>query len=587
MEKEAWKEILEIYRSYGVNCMRFHSWCPPEAAFAAADELGVMMQPELSHWNCENAFEQEGSFAFYRHELKAILRQYASHPSFVMLTFGNELHAGPSGHASMDRLLREARQMDDSRLYANASNCHYGERGADPESDFYTSMAYYQDILRAASPGMEGHLNREYPDAQHNYQEAAEKITSQGKPVFGFEVGQYESLLDFGQIEDFTGVTLPLNLERIRENAEKSGMLSSWKQYCEASGELALLCYREEVEAVLRTPAMSGLSLLGLQDFTGQGTALVGMLDAHLKPKPFAFAEPSRFRAFFTPVLPLLFLPRYTYSEGDILKAQVKLANYGKYPVKAALTWSLFRTGERIMHGEGENRVYPEGGLRDAGTVEFSLPRGDKGERFDLEIRVGEHANRYPVWVYPENSGGQETEKGMEIVENLNEEMIAQIEKGKRIFLEPVPDKAHLPRSIGGQFSTDFWSVENFPQQEGGMGLVIEEGHPALAGFPTESHSNWQWWIPAHGRPVVLPHRIHPIITVPDCHSRLKHMGLLAEFRLGKGAVLFSSMGLHFQLQYPETRALLGSLLAYAAGEFAPAQEITRKELEEITGGVW
>ena len=64
-------------------------------------------------------------------------------------------------------------------------------------------------------------------------------------------------------------------------------------------------------------------------------------------------------------------------------------------------------------------------------------------------------------------------------------------------------------------------------------------------------------------------------------------MGLLAEFRLGKGAVLFSSMGLHFQLQYPETRALLDSLLAYAAGEFAPDQEITRKELEEITGGVW
>ena len=163
MEKEAWKKILEIYRSYGVNCMRFHSWCPPEAAFAAADELGMMMQPELSHWNCENAFEQEGSFAFYRHELKAILCQYASHPSFVMLTFGNELHAGLSGHATMNRLLKEARQMDDSRLYANASNCHYGERGADPESDFYTSMAYYQDILRAASPGMEGHLNREYP----------------------------------------------------------------------------------------------------------------------------------------------------------------------------------------------------------------------------------------------------------------------------------------------------------------------------------------------------------------------------------------------------------------------------------------
>lgn len=116
------------------------------------------------------------------------------------------------------------------------------------------------------------------------------------------------------------------------------------------------------------------------------------------------------------------------------------------------------------------------------------------------------------------------------------------------------------------------------------MGMVIDAAHPALAQFPTESHSNWQWWIPSHGRPVILPKRIRPIITVPDCHSRLKHMGLLAEFRLGKGAVLFSSMGLHFRLEYPETKALLHSILTYAEGGIRPEGEMTEEELMALAG---
>lgn len=581
MEKEQWVKVLKTYQSYGVNCMRFHSWCPPKAAFQAADELGMMMQPELSHWNCETAFEEKGAFPFYEHELYSILRQYANHPSFVMLTFGNELHAGPAGHSAMERLLQEARQFDGTRLYAKASNCHYGEKGADQESDFYTSMAYYQEILRATSPGMEGHLNHEYPSSCHDYQKAAAQIVCQGKPVFGFEVGQYESLPDFGEISQFQGVTRPLNLEIIQDNAGKAGMLPRWKEYCEATGELALICYREEVEAVLRTPAMSGLSLLGLQDFTGQGTALVGMLNGHLEPKPFSFAEPDRFAQFFGPVLPLLLLPKYTYTEGEAVKALVKLANYGKTEIKGKLHWRLTQGEETMLSGELKPGNYPPGELWEVGQIAFELPRKNQAYRCDLEIAVGGMKNQYPLWVYPEI---QWMPENVEIVEALTAQMIKEIKEGKQIFFEPFPNEKNLPCSIGGQFSTDFWSVENFPQQEGGMGMVIDAAHPALAQFPTESHSNWQWWIPSHGRPVILPKRIRPIITVPDCHSRLKHMGLLAEFRLGKGAVLFSSMGLHFRLEYPETKALLHSILTYAEGGIRPEGEMTEEELMALAG---
>lgn len=120
MDKESWKRVLSTYASYGVNCMRFHSWCPPEAAFAAADEMGMMMEPELSHWNCQDAFEDTKAQAYYRLELTSILRTLANHPSFVMLTFGNELWATKRGHEVMDELLKIAHSTDATRLYANS-----------------------------------------------------------------------------------------------------------------------------------------------------------------------------------------------------------------------------------------------------------------------------------------------------------------------------------------------------------------------------------------------------------------------------------------------------------------------------------
>ena len=91
MDVKTWTEILRTYQNYGVNCIRFHSYCPPEAAFTAADKLGILMQPELSHWNPKNTFSSNDTCMYYRGEQKQILRMLANHPSFVMLSLGNEI----------------------------------------------------------------------------------------------------------------------------------------------------------------------------------------------------------------------------------------------------------------------------------------------------------------------------------------------------------------------------------------------------------------------------------------------------------------------------------------------------------------
>ncbi|MCI8359288.1 MAG: hypothetical protein HFI51_14245 [Lachnospiraceae bacterium] len=582
MTAAAWREILLTYRSYGINCMRFHSHCPPEAAFTAADELGMMMQPELSHWNPKDAFESEESYAYYRAELRGILEMLANHPSFVMLTFGNELHALSKGHERMDELLAMADELDNTRLYANGSNVHYGEKGCDSKSGFYTSSNFYDKDLRGTFAGMKGYINHCYPNAAVNFDGTMKELRkTYEKPVFSFEVGQFEILPDFRELEDFRGISDPANFRLIQEKVKARGLEADWPKYVEASGEISCLCYREEIEAAMRTEQLSGISLLGLQDFPGQGTALVGMLNAHLSPKPYRFAEPAAFRRFFTDSLPLALLSGYTYENTETLHAEVRMANFGKKALAGRLRCVLEGTGFREVWEAERETVCPPGKLTTVGIFSFSLEKADRPMRLDLTASFDGAANSYPVWVYPPVSPVC-PEEVLE-TEHLDEEAKAALRAGKTVYLTPPSTKEALPRSIQAQFSTDFWSVGTFSEQEGGMGQLIDAEHPIFRDFPTESYSNWQWWPMACQRAVILPERIDAVITEMDSYAYLRPMAKLFECRCGNGKLLFSTLNLQNLQQYPEARALLASVYRYLASDrFAPKQELEVEMLAEL-----
>lgn len=584
----AWLNILETYRAYGVNLVRFHSWCPPEAAFEAADRLGMLLQPELSHWNPRDALESDAAWAYYQSELLQILRAYANHPSFVMLTLGNELAAGSVGHRRMDALLELAREADDTRLYANGSNVHYGEQGCDARSDFYTASTYFCAPLRGAMSGtadnggmLEGHVNRRYPSARVSYDAVLTRIReAYAGPVFGFEVGQYEVLPDFDELDDYRGVTDPANLRLVRARVERDGLTPVWREWVEATGELALLCYREETEAVLRTPAMSGLSLLSLQDFPGQGTALVGMLNSHLCPKPYGFARPERFAAFFRDQLPLALPERYTWINSESLHTEISVANYGANTLYGPLRWRL--------KGEGFDRAgvlpamaFPPGELTPAGTVEVPLTSILRPTRLDLFLDIGDTANRYPIWVYPDERVS--CPDGSAVADTL-EEALPALAAGKRVFLDP-PTGAPL-RSVPCHFSTDFWSVGTFPCQSGTMGQFIDAAHPIFRGFPTGKHTDWQWWPMATRRAVLVPPGLRAIITELDSFTTLRPLAQLFECRVGRGRLLFSSMALRELGAYPEARALLNAIYTYLGSDyFRPEQNLQTEALKQMFDG--
>lgn len=588
-----WKEMLLKYRSYGINFVRFHSHCEPEAAFAAADELGMLLQPELSHWDPKDAFGTEESYRYYRAELVDLLKTYANHPSFVMLTLGNELQAQDEGRERMRELVRTAKRMDPTRLYANGSNAFYGEEGCDPESDFYTSQSCKDVVIRGTFSGMRGYLNENYPSTDRTYDEAMAEIRKEyQKPVFSFEVGQFEVLPDFEELESFHGISDPVNLKLIKKRVEERGLLPTWEKYVEATGELSRLAYREEIEAAMRTRELSGISLLGLQDFPGQGTALVGMMNSHLEPKPYDFARPERFREFFTESRIFVKMPRYTYEEGEYLTAEVEVANFGKESISGELVWTLGYRDCAVNTGSGEflcgradgQKNCPPGTYTSLGRLDIPLEVKGVSAAFMLTVSMGDCTSTYPVWVYKKTS--PECPKNVYETRVFDEQTRAVLQNGGRVYLSPDADKESLPYSIKTQFTTDFWSVGTFADQEGGMGQLIDTEHPIFKEFPTDFHTDWQWWIMASKRAVILPHPMKTIITEMDSYAFLRPMAQMIEFRCLKGKVLLSTMELHKSQQYPEVRALQASIYTYLSGEnFEPAEEITEEELSMLVRG--
>ncbi len=579
-DKESWKKILATYRSYGFNMIRFHSHCPPEAAFAAADEAGMLLQPELSNWDPRTAFSTPEAKEYYAKEIKEIQSAYADHPSFVMLSFGNELQYAEKDADFVRQLVENAIKTDPSRLYSAGSNNFYGANGWDGFSQFYTCAKFDTHLLRGTSAGMHGHINCSETFGQ-NYDQAMTELRKVCPvPVFTFETGQYEVLPDFDQLEKYTGITRANNLNEVRKQVEERGFMPQWKDRVAASGELSLLSYREEFEAALRTKGLSGVSFLSLQDFPGQGTALVGMLDAHLDPKPFDFARPERFAEFFRQELPLAVFKNHVNTCGTVFETEIHMANYGSEKLKGVVSVSLGGRTQYIaehVSPAGQTSLLAKIPLvqEEPGESELriSFLDSDRGQTFE---------NTYRLWFFKKKTDFSRSEYSRTAFADSLEQALELTEQGRTVFYEPSPED--ILKGMGTHFTTDFWSVGTFPHQEGYMGLLCDPQNPLLRKFPTENHSDWQWHNLTETRAVQIPFGSAAEITALDCYARLRNCALLFSSRLRKGTLVVSSMQLQKkQADHPECRLLLESILdCLESGEFRCSQSISEENLSEI-----
>jgi len=552
LDEAGWEKEFEVCREWGLNHIRFHSWCPPDAAFRVADRMGFYLQVELPDWS--RAIGQEAVDNFLAAEYDRIIAAYGNHPSFCMLTCGNELDRG---YDWLNAMLRHMKQADPRHIY---SNCTYsmgtGHKGyPEPEDQFYVASRTYLGQIRG-----QDYLNAESPDFTHDYSPYTADFDL---PMISHEIGQYSVYPHLAEIDKYTGVLEPLNFKGIRNVLESKGLLDRAEDWTMASGRLAAILYKEEVERALRTPRMSGFQLLGLQDFSGQSTALVGLVDAFWDNK--GLVSPEWFRQACAPVTPLVRFSKPWWTNDEVFTAGVEIANYGPEDITADVVWSLRRDGETIASGIFEDEEMATGGNSVlTGRIQADLGGISEAAELDLEVALEgtPWENSWHVWVYP---AGQEEDLGEVTLARTWEEALPVLQEGGSVLLNPDP-KTLL--GMAGKFVPVFWSPVFFPAGAGTMGLLCRPDDPALAGFPTAMHSDWQWWyLTTHSCAVdldALPQAKQIVAAIPNfAHNH--DLSYIFETQCEGGRLLFCAMDLSGEeaAARPEVQQLRRSLLDY------------------------
>ena len=597
---EGWMREFGIAQTYGINHYRFHTFTPPEAAFEAADRLGIYIQPELPVWWGFDDQNQK-QIAYLLKLGEHILDAYANHPSFVMFALGNEISKDRS---VLKEMLAHLRKYDPRPLYAQGSNNRLWDPSFPEGDDYWRSFRtgpYQEDGSTTArlsmsyldSNGEGGLLNSRYPSSTINFDKALERSPG---PFLGFEVGQYQVFPNFSELTKYTGVLKPYNLEIYRDKLKEAGMYDQVTDFFLASGALSVLCYRADIEAMLRTKRYAGFDLLDLQDYPGQGTALVGILDAFMDSK--GLIRPDQFREFCNDTVLLLEQEKYCWTSGETYSADISVSNFSPQDYEGhTITWQI-REGRHVLK-EGNVRVNSEaysGLTRLEKAISISLSDFAAPVRLDIDLFLNGTSikNSYPLWIYPE-SDTVTIPDSIVVAESLDQATLEQLSKGGNVLLFPKTE-AIEEHSTANQFISEFWNWKMFtsfarqrngPESAGTLGLLIDTHHEALADFPTEFYTDYQWWpIVTYSRALILddlPRDYQPVVQVIDNLQRLHKLGLLCEFKVGEGKLLICTSRLPDHLQYPEVRQFYRSLIDYTVSEsFSPDFEADVEQLQAM-----
>lgn len=568
MDVASWRHMMETARHYGLNHFRFHSWCPPEAAFVAADEAGVTLQIETPVWTDLGKYADLDQFI--RDEADRILRDYGNHPSFAMLAVGNE-PSGPNKDAFLADIVSDWQRKDARRLYTTCSG--WPEL---PISDFHVVHERNKKPYRLHG----GPLG---PNTLVDYRDVLEGCA---RPAIAHELGQWCVYPDYREIPNYTGALRARNLEGFRESLRLSGMLDQAREFAWASGRLQRLMYKADIEALLRTPGAGGFQLLALQDFSGQGSALEGFLDAFWNSK--GAVTPDEFRRFCSETVPLLRLEKLVWTNEEILTAKAEIAHFGANPLEHARPSWVARTadGREVGCGEWPEQEIPIGNGIPLGDIRLPLSQCSPPEKITLSVFLAGTAfeNSWDIWVYPATDRAHDLGR-VEIAEEWSNHVAARLRRGGKVLL--LPKHIAPARRVKSAFEPIFWNTQWFPGQDRQLGILCDSRHPAFAEFPNDGHTDWQWWELLHPSTIMrldnLGVAFRPLVQVIDDWNKNRLLGAVFEAKVGKGRLMVCTLDIQHDLEHrPAANALRRSLLQYMNSDrFTPQQSVSPSWLRD------
>lgn len=580
-DNKEWERIFRIYKSYGLNHVRFHSWCPPQAAFEAADKVGIYIQAEvlwLDWWMAVVRPERSemttrglpkglgynpSAEAFVPGELQRMIDAYGNHPSFTMMCIGNEL--GNSDFDMMQKWIKPLQQKDDRRLYSI--------------STARKIMPIDQYMVTHNIPNVGGTYGLRRKGTDFDFEENYSKASI---PIIAHEVGQYPVYPLWSEINKYTGVLQARNLQELKTLADKNHITCMDKVFHDASGSLQTIMYKALIEAFFRTPSCAGYQMLSMTDYPGQGEALVGWLDPFWDSK--GIVTPEEFRRYSNSVVPVARFKSYVWENNELFTALVQIANYSKENINAPLVWTITDAVGALLQSGTFTVPIESGKLNEIGNLQFDLNNIQEAGKYTLNITVKGYPyhNQWDFWVYPATATLSET--SVLVKNELDDEALKTLAAGGKVLLQ-----AH---KLGKEnstyplyFSPLFWSNSFFPGQSNKtLGMYINKAHPAFDNFPTDDFNNWQWEPICKGHSFIINEHQHlePIVQpISDFHINDK-LASIFECKIGNGNLLVCGHDLT-DIKSPVARQLKNSLLHYMEqSNFNPYYELSVKQAQEM-----
>lgn len=571
MDVASWVRIFKISKAHGLNHMRFHSWCPPEAAFIAADQVGFYLQPEGPSWANHGSSIGDGKpiDQFIYDETNRMTKNYGNYASFCMMAYGNE----PRGKQVeyLTRFNDYWKAKDSRRLYTGASVG--GSWPVIPNNEF---------MVRAGARGLDW---GKMPESKSTYAKQIEQFTV---PFVAHEMGQYCVFPNFKEMKKYTGVYRAKNFEMFQEDLADHDMADQAEAFLMSSGKLQALCYKNEIEKALRTPNYSGYQLLSLNDYPGQGTALVGVLDAFWDEKGYITAK--EFRRFSNSTVPLIRTAKFVYTSDEKIEANIEIAHFGKAPLKDAKITCLLKdeSGKVVASYKFGPKTLPVGNNIEIGSIQYSSGLSAPARKLNLEVAIDgtDYANDWDFWVYPKELPKLKTD--FYYTEKLDDQARKILDQGGNVFLNAA-GKVIKGKEVVQTFLPVFWNTSWFKMRPPHtLGILCDPKHPAFKDFPTDKHSDMQWWGIVNKAQVMnledFPSGFRPIVQPIDTWFLNRRLALVLEAKVGKGKLIVSSADLSPDVKdSPAAQQLYYSLQRYMnSTEFNPRFEVAFDTVKDI-----
>ena len=626
-DRPSWRSYLQTLKDWGINHVRFHTCCPPEACFAAADELGIYLEPEIEFWGTLHALDdaqcKPQEQAFLLREGLRICAFFGNHPSFCMLSLGNELWGNPERIAVLLNTLRAA---DSRPLYTQGSNNFQHMPVSMSQEDFWVGVRTGKGkLIRGSFATCDapiGKMQTDAPSANWDFEQfliadsvedtqKTDKIHQSeiaiqygtgvknvkstenrtftfDKPFVSHEIGQYCVYPDFREIPRYTGVLKARNFEIFKERLEQSGMGMQAEDFFRCTGKFSRDCYKIEIEAAMRSPHLAGFQLLDLQDYCGQGTATVGMLNAFLENK--GFLQPAEWRGFCGDLVPMARFVSYVWQSESTHHLTFCIRNNRPQLAETVLAVTLTRNGQTIFAAD-----YPvpqsAPALLEIGAADIEIPRESVGNA-ELTLHCADVTNRYALTILPPPTPFDFHGNPRFSVCTTFADALPLLQAGKRVLLLPQT----VCKSIHGFYCADFWNYHMFriisenmgkAAPVGTMGLCIQTAHPVAKALFSTDYSTPQWYeIISHADCAMLddaPAGYRPAVQMIDNTERNHRLGILFEAQVCGGSLLVCTVRFHENPHDIAVNRLAHALIGYAASDdFSPKTALSAEMLAAL-----